>query len=112
LLHELGYLNTIVDMYHLHESKEELMDLPGFGEKKVNKLLQAIEASKKQTLDRLLFGLGIKHVGAKVAKILVKHYPSMDELMNANLEDLTGIPDIGPMIAQSVVQYFSDEKNR
>ena len=112
ILHELGYLNTIVDIYQLHEYKNELMDIPGFGKKKVEKLLDAIEASKKQSFDRILFGLGIKHVGAKVAKTLIKHFSTIDELMMAQSEALTSIPDIGDMIAESIVGYFSNEKNQ
>ncbi len=109
--HELGFLNTISDIYRLHMFKDELKLIPGFGEKKVEKLIQAIEASKNQSFDRFLFGLGIKHVGAKVAKILVKNYPTMDLLKQAELEDLKNIFDIGEMIAQSIVEYFSDEQN-
>ena len=110
-LHDLGYLNKISDIYHLKEYKEALKDLPGFGDKKIYALLKAIEESKKQSFDRLIFGLGIKHVGSKVAKTLTKHYPTIDKLMHANLEDLQSIPEIGPMIAQSVVAYFKNESN-
>ncbi|RJX26340.1 MAG: NAD-dependent DNA ligase LigA [Acholeplasma sp.] len=112
MLHELGYLNTIADIYRLHMYRDELKEIPGFGDKKVEKLLLAIEASKTQTFDRLLFGLGIKHVGAKVAKTLIKHYPSMDLLSQATIEDLLHIPEIGEMIALSIVHYFADSKKR
>lgn len=111
ILHELGYLNQIVDIYNLYMFKDELKEIPGFGDKKVEKLLTAIEHSKNQTLDRLIFGLGIKHVGAKVAKLLIKQYPSMDLLMHANYDDLIQMSDIGGMIATSIVSYFSDPKN-
>ena len=111
IFHELGYLNQISDIYLLKDYRDELKEIPGFGDKKVDKLLQAIENSKHQTLDRLIFGLGIKHVGAKVAKTLIKHYPSMDELMQARFEDLIQMNEIGEMIAQSIVTYFSDSKN-
>ncbi|MBE0700945.1 MAG: NAD-dependent DNA ligase LigA [Acholeplasmataceae bacterium] len=110
-LHDLGYLNQITDIYALKTYREELVDLPGFGTKKVEKLLHAIEASKKQGFDKLLFGLGIKHVGAKVAKLLVKNYPTMNHLIQATEEDLNAIPDIGEMIAKSVVAYFTDQNN-
>ncbi len=109
--HELGYLNSISDIYRLKEHKNELVTIPGFGEKKVNKLIEAIENSKHQSLDRLLFGLGIKHVGAKVAKILVKKYGSLDVLMHATMEELVDISDIGDMIAESVISYFKDESH-
>lgn len=106
--HELGYLNTISDIYLLKNFSTELKELPGFGEKKVENLLYAIENSKLQSFDKLIFGLGIKHVGAKVAKVLVKNYPSMNLLKKATLEELNSIPDIGEMIAQSIVSYFAD----
>ena len=109
--HELGYLNTIADIYTLKNFSSELKELPGFGEKKVENLLVAIENSKKQTFDKLIFGLGIKHVGAKVAKILVKNYPTMSDLKKATIEELNSIPDIGEMIAQSIVSYFEEEQN-
>lgn len=111
ILHELGYLNRISDIYTLKEYREELKEIPGFGEKKVEKLLQAIESSKAQTLDRLIFGLGIKHIGAKVAKTLIKHFPSMDALSKASIDDLREIHEIGDMIAGSIVSYFQDDKN-
>ncbi len=110
MLHELGYLNTIADIYRLKDYRDELVEIPGFGEKKVEKLLSAIETSKTQTFDRLLFGLGIKHVGAKVAKTLIKHYPTMDSLRQATAEDLLHIPEIGDMIAVSIETYFNDPK--
>ncbi len=109
--HELGFLNTISDIYRLEQFSEELKLIPGFGKKKVDKLLKAIENSKNQTFDKFLFGLGIKHVGAKVAKTIVKHYPDIDSLMNATEEALIDIPDIGQMIAQSIVSYFNQEQN-
>ncbi|VEU83098.1 NAD-dependent DNA ligase LigA [Acholeplasma hippikon] len=111
LLHDLTYLQTIPDIYKLHLYKDELMELPGFGKKKVENLLDAIEKSKTQTFDRFIFGLGIKHVGAKVAKLLLKHFPTIDDLMNASFEALIDIHEIGEQIASSVVQYFSNEKN-
>ncbi len=112
LLHDLGYLNTVVDIYKLHEYKDELMDIPGFGKKKVEKLIDAIEESKNQSFDRVLFGLGIKHVGAKVAKTLIKHFSTIDELMAAENDALVSIPDIGEMIAESIILYFSNPKNQ
>ncbi len=111
-LHTLGYVQTIPDIYKLKQHANALEDLPGFGTKKIDKLLQAIEDSKRQSFDRLLFGLGIKHVGAKVAKTLVRHYPTLEALMEADFEDLKNIFDIGDMIAASVVDYFQNEHNR
>ena len=105
-LHDLGFLNTIADIYTLKNHEDDLKGLPGFADKKVEKLLAAIEDSKKQSFDKLIFGLGIKHVGAKVAKVLVSNYPSMDTLRQATYEDLIEINEIGEMIAQSIVNYF------
>ncbi len=110
-LHEFGYLNQITDIYHLSQYKDQLTELPGFGKKKVENLLQAIEESKKISFDRLLFGLGIKHVGAKVAKTLVKQFETIDQLIKATDETLTNTPDIGPMISKEVTTYFSNEKH-
>lgn len=112
LLHDLGYLNSIPDLYRLHLVRDELTILPGFGPKKVDNLLNAIEASKKQSLDKLLFGLGIKHVGQKTAKSLVKHYQSLDSIQKATVEELVAISDIGEMIAHSIVSYFSNPQNQ
>ena len=109
--HDLGYLHTIADIYKLHQFKEELKEIPGLGDKKIEKIISAIEKSKQQSFDKLLFGLGIKHVGAKVAKTLIKYYPSIDALKSATFEDLKEIKDIGEMIARSVIAYFSDEHN-
>jgi DNA ligase (NAD+) len=105
-LHDLGFLNTIADIYTLKDHENDLKGLPGFADKKVEKLLAAIEDSKNQSFDKLIFGLGIKHVGAKVAKVLVSNYPSMDALRQATYEDLIEINEIGEMIAQSIVNYF------
>lgn len=109
--YNMGYLNNFVDFYHLHEKKQELMELEGFGEKSINNLLESIENSKKNSLERLLFGLGIRHVGAKTAKILATHFGNMDALMNASYEELVEIRDIGSIIAKSLVSYFQANEN-
>ena len=110
-LHVIGLLNTISDIYLLKNNVSKMLEIPGFGDKKIENLLSAIEASKNNSLDKLLFGLGIKHVGAKIAKILVKKFSSIESLVTAKYEDLTNIIDIGPEIALSVVDYFSDKTN-
>ena len=110
-LHSAGILNKISDIYLLNNHYDEIIEIPGFGKKKVDKLLNAIEVSKNNSLDKFLFGLGIKHVGAKIAKILVKKYPSINELMIAQFDELKSIIDIGPEIAASLVEYFGDSKN-
>ena len=102
-----GYLNSILDFYHLDKYKEELMELEGFGAKSINNLLEEIEKSKNNSLERLLFGLSIRHVGEKTADILASHYRNIDALINSSFEELSGIRDIGPTIAKSVVSFFS-----
>ena len=109
--YNLGYLKDDADFYHLDKYKEELKELEGFGERSTNKLLEEIEKSKNNSLERLLFGLSIRHVGVKTADILASNFKNMDNLMNANFEDLASIKDIGNTIAKSVCDYFKDEKN-
>ena len=104
-------ISNIVDIFTLKDKKDILLNLERMGEKSVNKLLNAIEESKTRPLDRLLFGLGIRHVGAKVAKTLANKYGSIDEIANASYLELSKIDDIGDIIARSVVEYFSKEEN-
>lgn len=111
-LHELGFLNSIADIYKLKEHQHELIGLPGFGHKKVENLIRAIENSKNQSFDKLIFGLGIKHVGSKVAKTLVSHYGTIDALEKATYEELTTIDEIGEAIAESVIIYFGKDENK
>ena len=106
-----GYLKTVVDFYHLDRYKEELMELEGFGVKSINKLLSEIEASKSNSLERLLFGLSIRHVGEKTADILGANFKNMDNLMKASFDELSSIRDIGGTIAKSVCDYFALSDN-
>lgn len=106
------FIGTIADIYSLKNHEKDLTRLEGYGDKSVTNLLNAIEDSKKNSLERLLFGLGIPHVGAKTAKILAKRYKELDSLMAASEEELTTIPDIGGIIAKSVVEYFNDNHHR
>lgn len=109
--YNLGYLKNIDDFYTLDKYKDELMLLEGFGEKSISKLLESASNSMKNSLERLLFGLGIRYVGKKTAKILSKYYKTMDNLIKADFDELKSINDIGDVIAKSIVDYFSDEKN-
>lgn len=104
--HEL--IHNVADIYRL--KKEELLQLERMGEKSVSNLLAAIEASKKNSLEKLLFGLGIRHVGAKAAKILAEHFETMERLSEATREELEAIPDIGEKMADSIVAYFENEE--
>ena len=109
--YNMGFLKSISDYYKLYTHKETLMELEGFGEKSINNLLENIEISKNNSLERLLFGLGIRHVGKKTAKILSEYYTNIDKLINTNIEELSTIPDIGDIIAKSIVDYFNTDKN-
>ncbi len=105
-----GYLKSIPDFYLLKQYKDELQELEGFGKKSIENLLEAIEKSKNNSLERLIFGLGIRHVGKKTASILAKYYNNMDNLMNATLDELNNISDVGDKIANSIVDYFNCNK--
>ncbi|MBB5325166.1 DNA ligase (NAD+) [Anoxybacillus tepidamans] len=105
-----GLVHDVADLYTL--TKEQLMNLERMGEKSATNLLQAIEASKQNSLERLLFGLGIRHVGAKAAKILAEHFETMDRLQAATKEELTAIHEIGEKMADSIVTYFAKPEVR
>ena len=107
-----GFLHDIPDIYHLSDHATEIKELDGWSDKSMNSLLDAIEASKKQSMERLLFGIGIKEVGEKMAKVLSKRYKNLDELAKANEEDLLKIPDVGPVAAKSIVGFFMNDKNK
>lgn len=109
--HKQGFLNTIEDIYCLKEHRQDLIDLEGFKEKSVDKLLDAIEDSKQNPLEDLIYGLGIRQVGKKAAKVLAKHFLSMDALMAANEEELVAIKDIGQITAESITAFFHEPKN-
>ena len=107
-----SFIRTIPDIYLLQTHREDLTRLEGDGEKSVTKLLEAIEKSKSNSLEKLLFGLGIPHVGSKTAKIIASHYHNIDNIIKATLEDLSSINDIGEIIAKSIVDYFQKEDNK
>ncbi len=107
---EKGFLFDYADIYYLMEKKEELEKLEGWGEKSVNNLLEAIEESKKNPLFRFYNALGIRYVGEKTARILAKHYPKLDDLMNANEIDLNSIMEIGEIMADSIISFFQDKE--
>ena len=106
------FIGNLADIYSLKDHAKELVRLEGFGDKSVNNLLEAIENSKENSLERLIFGLGIPHVGAKTAKVLAQKFETLDNMIQSTEEELTKIPDIGGIIAKSIVDYFSDNHNR
>lgn len=107
-----GFLMNIADIYRLHEHRDILIKRAGFGVKSIDKLLKNIETSKDNSLEHLLFGLGIRFVGQKVAKILAANFKTMSALKKANESELTAIEEIGPKIASSVIAYFKQDKNQ
>jgi len=107
---DAGLVRDVADLYYL--TIEDLLQLPGFALKKAKNLYEAIQRSKKTTLPRFLYALGIRHVGEVVAQILAEHFKSLGRLMKASLADLMAIPGIGPEVAKSVVEFFRNPRNR
>ena len=103
-----GFISNIADLYNLDGKR--LVQLERMGEKSVENLLKAIEASKENSLEKLLFGLGIRHVGAKAARTLAERYRTLDALMSAEKEELLMINDIGPKLASSLLGFFANEE--
>ena len=108
--HEWGLLNAIEDIYRLKEHRAQVLEKEGFKDKSWNKLMAAIEQSKQQPLENLLYGLGIRQVGKKAAGILAARFLTMDALMAADVETLQAIRDIGAITAESIVAFFAEEK--
>ncbi len=110
--HHQGLLNTVEDIYHLKEHREAILAMEGFQEKSFEKMIAAIETSKTKGLDSLIFGLGIRQVGKKAARILAQEYETMEALMAAEVKDLVEIKDIGEITAQSLCAFFNEERNQ
>ena len=106
-----GFIRTIPDFYHLNDHKEDIIELEGYGLKKVTNLLLAIEESKQNSVERLIFGLGIPGIGAKNAKLLASMFKDIHTLSNATYEDLVSIQDIGDILAKNIVNYFANPAN-
>ena len=110
--YNLGFIHRYSDLYKLYEYKKDLIELEGFGEKSIDNLMEAIENSKNQSLEKLIFALGIPNVGEKTAKVLAMHYENLDNLINVSEDELTNINDIGNIIAKSIKDYFALEFNK
>ncbi len=108
----LGLVRNVADLYRLHEHRGTLLGLERWGEKSTQNLLDAIAKSTGRPFHRVLFALGIRHVGAGVARVLAGRFPSIEILQSARPEDLQSITTVGPRIASSVVHYFADPHNR
>ena len=111
-MYNLGFIKKISDFYHLEKYQDELMLLEGYGVKSIQNLIKEIEESKKKSLEKLLFALGIRHKNIKTATILARKFVTIDNLMNASLTTLNDIPDIGEEISTSVYNYFQEPKNK
>ena len=106
---ELGWVRTFADIYRL--DYEKIAQLEGFGEKSAKNIQNAIEKAKKNPIHRLLYSLSIHHVGKKVSKLLAAEIQSIFDLQKWSIEDLTNIKDIGPIVAENIVEYFSNPEN-
>lgn len=109
--YNLGFVKKITDIYHLDKYKEELTKIEGFGDKSISNLLESIETSKHNSLEKMLFGLGIRQVGNKMAKVLSKKYLTIYNLIAATEEDLNATNDVGPIIASNIIAYFANPDN-
>ena len=110
--YNFGFIGNIADIYSLKDHAQDLVRLEGYGDKSITNLLEAIEKSKENSLERLIFALGIPHVGEKTAKILAARFESMENLAQAKEEELTAIPDIGGIIAKSIIHFFENNHNK
>jgi DNA ligase (NAD+) len=110
-LYQRGFIRHISDIYELYKRADELKTMERFGEKSITNMLDGIEKSKQMPFEKVLFGLGIRYVGATVAKKLAAYFKSIDKLAVASLEELTAVDEIGERIALSLAEYFGDEKH-
>jgi len=107
-----GLVKDIADLYYLKDKKDTLLKRERLAEKSVSNMLSAIEKSKDRPLARLIFALGIRHVGEEMAEILAGEFRSLNKLADASREKLTSIPTVGPKIAHSIIAFFRQEANR
>ena len=106
-----GYLKTYYDIYALRNKRDDLVAMDRLGEKSVENLLIAIEKSKQKPFDKVLFAIGIRYVGAGVAKKLANHFKSIDALMEASEDEITSVYEIGKSISRSLAQFFANKSN-
>ena len=107
-----GFFTNIAEIYKLMDHRDDVIALDGWQSKSIDNLIDAIDKSKANSVEKLLFGLGIKEVGAKMAKTLSRIFGNLDALASATEEDLLEIPDVGPVVARSIVNWFSSEHNK
>jgi len=109
-LTDRGMVKNVADIYKL--TRKDLLELERMGEKSAQNVLDEIEASRRLPLERVIFGLGIRFVGERTAQFLAEHFGSLSALMNASEEELQEVAEVGPRIAQSIVEFFREPKNR
>ena len=110
--YNLNVVRNYVDFFMLFKHKDLIMSQEGYGLKKINNILDAAENSKHNSLERLLFGLGIEGIGIKTAKVLAENYPNIRLLYDVSVDELSSIKDIGPILANSIYSYFQNNENR
>ena len=108
----LGFLKNSADIYDLHGNESKIITLDGWGQKSFKNLLDAIEKSRNRPFGRVLYALGVRHVGINIAQLLVDNFPTIEQLMDASEKDLQQVQSIGPRIAKSVIRFFEDKHNR
>jgi len=108
---QLGYLKDITDIYKLKGKVKELKSLDRFGEKSIDNILSSIERSKERPFEKVLYAIGIRHVGERTARVLAKHFKSVDNIIAASKEEIESIHEIGPRIAESVYDFFHTKSN-
>lgn len=108
----IGWLRNYADIFDLHEHRDEIAALERWGDKSADNLLAGIEQSRNRPFARVIFALGIRHVGASIARVIASEFNTIDRLAEASQEDLTAVHEIGPHIAESIVHFFADAGNR
>jgi DNA ligase (NAD+) len=112
ILLEKGLIKDFADIYTLKSKRKELLAIDRFGEKSVDNILSAIEKSKEKPFEKVLFAVGIKQIGERTAKLIAKHFGSLEKLSGATEEEIDDIYEIGPSIAKSIVMFFKDSKSK
>lgn len=108
---QLGYLKDVTDIYSLNKKEKELKALERFGDKSIDNILSSVERSKLRPFEKVLYAIGIRHVGDRTARILAKHFKSIDNIIAASMEDIESIHEVGPRIAESVFDFFRTKSN-
>jgi DNA ligase (NAD+) len=111
-LWDAGLVRSIPDIYDLHEKRDQILELEGFAQKGTDKLLTAIEQSRDQPWIRVLYGLGIPHIGRRASRRIVVAYPSIDLLLDAALDELAAVETMGPKKAQDALEWMAEPRNR